>query len=114
MRGMKGLELSEKYYEAYGTPMLREQFPGIAGLIAPDAIEGFGAGFIGADPDRQFALHVVGCQGGNGCEHQHRGQQDCQNALEHNSFLLIDSTHCFCYFPLCLQKSQKNTSLIEN
>lgn len=34
MKAMKGLELSEKYYEAYGAPMIREQFPEIEGLIA--------------------------------------------------------------------------------
>ena len=45
---MKGLELSERYYEAFGAPMIREQFPEIAGLIAA-GLTGSGSECYGYD-----------------------------------------------------------------
>ncbi len=45
---MKGLELSEKYYGEYGAPMIREQFPEIAGLIAA-GLTGSGSECYGYD-----------------------------------------------------------------
>lgn len=41
---MKGLELSRKYYEEFGRPVLEEQFPELLPLIA--------AGFVGSGSDR--------------------------------------------------------------
>ena len=45
---MKGLELSEKYYEAFGAPMIREQFPEAEGMIAA-GLTGSGSECYGYD-----------------------------------------------------------------
>ncbi len=45
---MKGLELAEKYYEAFGAPMIREQFAEIEGLIAA-GLTGSGSECYGFD-----------------------------------------------------------------
>ncbi len=45
---MKGLELAEKYYEAFGVPMIREQFPETEGLIAA-GLTGSGSECYGYD-----------------------------------------------------------------
>lgn len=45
---MKGLELSEKFYQEYGVPMLREQFPKWEGLIAV-GLAGSGSECLGYD-----------------------------------------------------------------
>ena len=45
---MKGLELAEKYYEAFGAPMIREQFLGIESLIAA-GLTGSGSECYGFD-----------------------------------------------------------------
>lgn len=47
---MKGLELAEKYFEAYGEPMLREQFPETEGLIAA-GLTGSGSECYGYDDE---------------------------------------------------------------
>lgn len=47
---MKGLELSRKYYEEYGKPMLKEQFPEIEYLIAVGLV-GSGSDCYGYDDD---------------------------------------------------------------
>ena len=47
---MKGLELSRKYYEEFGKPMLREQFPEIEHLIAVGLV-GSGSDCYGYDDD---------------------------------------------------------------
>ena len=47
---MKGLELSRKYYEEYGKPMLKEQFPEIEHLIAVGLV-GSGSDCYGYDDD---------------------------------------------------------------
>ncbi len=47
---MKGLELSRKYYEEYGKPMLKEQFPEIEPLIAVGLV-GSGSDCYGYDDD---------------------------------------------------------------
>ncbi len=47
---MKGLELAEKYYENFGAPMIREQFPEIGGLIAA-GLTGSGSECYGYDDD---------------------------------------------------------------
>ncbi len=47
---MKGLELSRKYYEKYGKPMLKEQFPEIENLIAVGLV-GSGSDCYGYDDD---------------------------------------------------------------
>ena len=47
---MKGLELAEKYYETFGAPMIREQFPEIGGLIAA-GLTGSGSECYGYDDD---------------------------------------------------------------
>jgi len=47
---MKGLELSKKYYEEYGKPMLQEQFPEIEHLIAVGLV-GSGSDCYGYDDD---------------------------------------------------------------
>ncbi len=47
---MKGLELSKKYYEEYGKPMLKEQFPEIEHLIAVGLV-GSGSDCYGYDDD---------------------------------------------------------------
>ena len=45
---MKGLELSEQYYETYGRKMIKEQFPEIAGQIAAGLV-GYGSECLGFD-----------------------------------------------------------------
>ena len=45
---MNGLELSRAFYEAYGAPLLREQFPEVAGLVAVGLI-GSGSECLGFD-----------------------------------------------------------------
>ncbi len=47
---MKGLELSKKYYEEYGKPMLQEQFPEIEHFIAVGLV-GSGSDCYGYDDD---------------------------------------------------------------
>ena len=47
---MKGLELSQKFYEEYGKPMLQEQFPEIEHLIAVGLV-GSGSDCYGYDDD---------------------------------------------------------------
>ena len=47
---MKGLELAEKYWEAYGAPMIREQFPEAEGLIAA-GLTGSGSECYGYDDE---------------------------------------------------------------
>lgn len=47
---MKGLELSKKYYEEYGKPMLKEQFPEIEHLVAVGLV-GSGSDCYGYDDD---------------------------------------------------------------
>ena len=47
---MKGLELAGRYYEAYGAPMIREQFPEIEGLIAA-GLTGSGSECYGYDDE---------------------------------------------------------------
>lgn len=47
---MKGLELAEKYYEAYGKPMLYEQFPEIKKHTAAGLV-GYGSECFGFDDD---------------------------------------------------------------
>lgn len=46
----KGIELSERFYRAYGEPMLREQFPELMGLIAVGLI-GAGSECFGYDDE---------------------------------------------------------------
>ncbi|MBE6547124.1 MAG: DUF4037 domain-containing protein [Ruminococcaceae bacterium] len=45
---MKGLALSKRFYEEYGAPMLREQFPALEGLIAV-GLAGSGSECFGYD-----------------------------------------------------------------
>ncbi|MDE5938569.1 MAG: DUF4037 domain-containing protein [Lachnospiraceae bacterium] len=47
---MKGLELSQKYYEAYGRQMIRTQFPEIADQAAVGLV-GFGSECLGFDDE---------------------------------------------------------------
>ena len=47
---MKGLELAEKYYAAYGAPMIREQFPDAEDLIAA-GLTGSGSECYGYDDE---------------------------------------------------------------
>lgn len=47
---MKGLELSQKYYEQYGKKMIREQFPEIADQTAAGLV-GYGSECLGFDDD---------------------------------------------------------------
>lgn len=47
---MKGLELSQKYYETYGRPMIEEQFPGIADQSAAGLV-GYGSECLGFDDE---------------------------------------------------------------
>lgn len=47
---MKGLEISEKYYQTYGGPMLDEQFPEIADQAAAGLV-GYGSECLGFDDD---------------------------------------------------------------
>ena len=47
---MQGLELSEKYYEAYGRPMIEEQFADIAGQTAA-GLAGRGSECLGFDDE---------------------------------------------------------------
>lgn len=47
---LKGLELSEKYYRAYGERMINEQFPGIAGQTAAGLV-GYGSECLGFDDE---------------------------------------------------------------
>lgn len=47
---MKGLELAEKYYEAYGRPMLTQQFGGILDQTAAGLV-GYGSECLGFDDD---------------------------------------------------------------
>lgn len=47
---MKGLELSRKYYEEFGKPMLKEQFPEIEHLVAVGLV-GSGSDCYGYDDD---------------------------------------------------------------
>ena len=47
---MKGLELSESYYRAYGAEMMREQFPELEGLVACGLL-GSGSECMGFDDD---------------------------------------------------------------
>ena len=47
---MKGLELSRAYYEAYGAPMMREQFPDLAEKTAA-ALTGSGSECFGFDDE---------------------------------------------------------------
>ena len=55
---MKGLELSRRYYEVYGAPMLAEQFPEYAPRIAA-GLAGFGSECFGYD-DELSADHDYG------------------------------------------------------
>lgn len=55
---MKGLELSEKYYKAYGEKMIKEQFPQIAGQTAAGLV-GYGSECLGFD-DAISADHDYG------------------------------------------------------
>lgn len=47
---MRGLELSQKYYDTYGKPMIEEQFPGIAEQIAVGLV-GYGSECFGFDDE---------------------------------------------------------------
>ncbi|MBQ8893443.1 MAG: DUF4037 domain-containing protein [Clostridia bacterium] len=47
---MKGLELAKRFYLEYGTPMLREQFPQLEGMIAV-GLAGSGSECFGYDDD---------------------------------------------------------------
>ena len=47
---MKGLELSRAYYEAYGAPMIHEQFPEYEEIIAA-ALTGSGSECYGYDDE---------------------------------------------------------------
>ena len=47
---MKGLELCERYYEAFGVPMLREQFPELEGMLAA-GLTGSGSECYGYDDE---------------------------------------------------------------
>ncbi len=47
---MKGLELSEKYYQAYGEPMIREKFPELSKRIAAGLV-GDGSDCFGFDDE---------------------------------------------------------------
>lgn len=47
---MKGLELSQKYYEKYGIPMIEEQFPEIADQTAAGLV-GYGSECLGFDDE---------------------------------------------------------------
>lgn len=47
---MKGLELAEKYYETYGRPMIRSQFPEIADQTAAGLV-GYGSECLGFDDE---------------------------------------------------------------
>ena len=47
---MKGIELSERFYEAYGRPMIREQFPEYEERIAVGLV-GHGSECFGYDDD---------------------------------------------------------------
>ena len=47
---MKGLELAEKYYETFGAPMIREQFPEIEGVAAA-GLTGSGSECYGFDDE---------------------------------------------------------------
>ena len=47
---MKGLELARKYYEAYGAPMIREEFPEYEEMIAV-GLTGSGSECYGYDDD---------------------------------------------------------------
>lgn len=47
---MKGLELSEKYYRAYGEKMIKEQLPEIAGQFAAGLV-GYGSECLGFDDE---------------------------------------------------------------
>ena len=47
---VKGLELSEKYYEAYGIPMIMEQFPQVKAQIAAGLV-GAGSECLGFDDE---------------------------------------------------------------
>ena len=47
---MKGLEIAEKYYEAYGAPMIKEQFPELEGILAV-GLMGSGSECLGYDDE---------------------------------------------------------------
>ncbi len=47
---MKGLELSQQFYEQYGVPMLEEDFPGVVGLVAV-GLAGSGSECFGYDDE---------------------------------------------------------------
>ena len=47
---MKGLEISKKFYEEYGKPMLEEGFPELMGLIAVGLV-GSGSECFGFDDE---------------------------------------------------------------
>ena len=47
---MKGLELSERFYEEFGAPMLQKQFPALASLIAV-GLAGSGSECFGYDDE---------------------------------------------------------------
>lgn len=47
---VKGLELAEKYYKAYGEKMIKEQFPEVAGQIAAGLV-GYGSECLGFDDE---------------------------------------------------------------
>ncbi len=47
---MKGLEISRKYYEEYGLPMLKEQFPEVMNLLAVGLV-GSGSECFGFDDE---------------------------------------------------------------
>ncbi len=47
---MKGLELSQKYYETYGRPMIEDQFPEIADQTAAGLV-GYGSECLGFDDE---------------------------------------------------------------
>ena len=47
---MQGLEISKKYYEEYGLPMLKEQFPGLMPLVAC-GLFGSGSECLGFDDE---------------------------------------------------------------